>query len=86
MVWCRVTRHPRIFSELMSYQWTLGIGVSQLGLRISRTRWGTGLDHAFIVHFDELYDIYIYMRNGMWNSRFGKHDLMGLENKVNMKI
>ena len=24
------------------------------GTRIPRTRWGTGLDHAFIVHFDEL--------------------------------
>ena len=22
--------------------------------QIPRTRWGTGLDHAFIVHFDEL--------------------------------
>ena len=21
---------------------------------MSRTRWGTGLDHAFIVHFDEI--------------------------------
>ena len=25
-----------------------------LGTRIPRTRWGTSLDHAFIVHFDEL--------------------------------
>ena len=25
-----------------------------LGTRIPRTRWGTGLEHAFNVHFDEL--------------------------------
>ena len=25
-----------------------------LGTRILKTRWGTGLDHAFIMHFDEL--------------------------------
>ena len=25
-----------------------------LGTQIPRTRWGTGLDHAFIVDFDEL--------------------------------
>ena len=28
----------------------------------------------------------IYMINCVWNTRVGKHDLRGSENKVNMKI
>ena len=30
------------------------LGIKSLGTRIPRTRWGTILDHAFMVHFDEL--------------------------------
>ena len=30
MVWCRVTRHPRIFDRLTGCQRTPGIGVSQI--------------------------------------------------------
>ena len=50
---------PTGFRRLTGCQWTPGIwGVTawyqSLGTRIPRTRWGTDLDHAFIVHFDEL--------------------------------
>ena len=31
--WCRVTRHPRIFSGLTGCQRTPGFGASQLGIR-----------------------------------------------------
>ena len=54
---------------------------------------GTGLDHAFIVNFDELMcymcdDIceYIYMVDFIWNTRVRKHNLRGLENKQNMIV
>ena len=36
--------------------WDRGVTTwyQSLGTRIPRTRWGTSLDHSFIVHFDEL--------------------------------
>ena len=51
---------------------------------------GMGLDHAFIVHFDELMcdDLceYIYMVDCIWNTRVRKHYLRGSENKQNMIV
>ena len=34
--------------------WGITTWYHSLGMRIPRTRWGTGLDHASIVHFDDL--------------------------------
>ena len=39
-------RDPRDRGAIAWYQ--------SLGIRIPKTQWGTGLDHAFILHFDEL--------------------------------
>ena len=34
--------------------WGVTTWYRSLGIRIPRTSWGRGLDHALIVHFDEL--------------------------------
>ena len=52
---------PNLVSDLMGPRkkktpenWGVIAWYQSLGTRIPRTRWGTGLDHTSIVHFDEL--------------------------------
>ena len=54
---------------------------------------GLGLDHAFIMHFNELMcDMcdglceYIYIVNCIWNTKVRKHNLKRSENKHNMIV
>ena len=51
------------------------------------------LEHAFIVHFNELIYVMcarmvwnICMMNFIWNTRVEKHNLRGLENIMDMRI
>ena len=48
------------FRGLTGFQWDLGdwsvtAWYQSLSTRIPRIRWDMGLDHVFIVHFDEFY-------------------------------
>ena len=59
---------------------------------------GTGLDHAFIVHFDKLICMTcflilccilyksLYLVDFIWNTRVRKHNLGGLKKKNKLKM
>ena len=52
-----------------------------------------GLEHAFVLHFDELIYVMcarmvwnICMMNCIWNNMVEKHNLRGSKNRMNMRI